>query len=214
MPRRSKELIVLIDGASRGNPGPSGIGVVIQDPRGRVLKEVAEYIGHGTNNAAEYRALLKALEEAKTMEAQAVEIRSDSDLLVSQLTGTYKVKSPELSALYREAMQLLRSFSRWTARHVARGQNAAADALANQAIDQALPESVIEFSVLIQRQTHDFVARVPALPEVEVRAATRSVALERARSAVIDAVTRLRRAGLPIPREERIRIRIGAESID
>lgn len=214
MPKSVREVIVLIDGASRGNPGPSGIGVVIKDSHERIVKEISEYIGHGTNNFAEYRALLKALEEAKAMRAQAVEIRSDSDLLVSQLTGSYKVKSPDLSPLYHEAVTLLRSFSRWSARHVARGQNAAADALANQAIDSAIPGSAIEFSVLVEQRDREFVARVLALPAVEGRGPTRSAALERARSAVIATVTRLRRAGQPIPREERIRIRLEADTVD
>ncbi len=214
MPRRAKEIVLLVDGASRGNPGPSGIGIVIKDAKGHVLKEIGEYIGKSTNNVAEYRALLKGLEEAQALDAQVVDIRSDSDLLVSQLTGTYKVKSPDLAPLYLDALRLLRSFTRWSARHVARGQNAAADGLANRAIDQAIPESMLEFSVLVTEGNREFVARVPALPDVEARGATRSEALERVRAAVIERVKRLRAHGLPIPREERVRIRLAAADVD
>lgn len=214
MPKRAKALTLFVDGASRGNPGPSGIGVVIKDPHGRVLKEIGEYIGHGTNNVAEYRALLRALEEAKAMGAQEVEVRSDSTLLVGQLTGTYKVKSPDLAPLHQEAMHLLRAFSHWAAGHVPRGENAAADALANQAIAEAMPESVMEFSVLVEQRNREFVARVPALPGVQAQGTTRSAALEHVRAAILDAVTQLRARGEPIPREERIRVRLRAESVE
>ncbi len=214
MPKQAKDLILLVDGASRGNPGPSGIGVVIKDAKGRVLKEIGEYVGPGTNNVAEYRALLRALEEAKVMGTQAVEVRSDSDLLVSQVTGRYKVKSPDLAPLHLEASRLLRGFSRWSARHIAREENAAADALANQAIAKARPESVMEFSVLVEQRNREFVARVPALPGVEAHGTTRSAALEQVRSAVVEAVRRLRARGQPVPREERIRIRVRADSVE
>src|SRR2546428_399924 len=107
----SKHLVLTIDGASRGNPGPSAIGIVIKNAQGKVLKEIGEHIGEFTNNVAEYRALLRALEEAKTMGAASVEVRSDSDLLVSQLQGSYKVKSPDLGPLYLDAIRLLRGCS-------------------------------------------------------------------------------------------------------
>ena len=141
-------------------------------------------------------------------------IRSDSDLLVSQLEGTYKVKSPDLSPLFLEANRLLRSFPRWTVRRVPRGQNAAADALANRAIDQAVPESAMEFSVLVEQRGREFAARALALPGVEAKGATRSEALERVRIALIERVKQMRKQGRPIPREERIRVRITREDVD
>lgn len=208
MPKGDKHLILHVDGASRRNPGPSGIGIVIKDARGRILKEIAEYIGHFTNNVAEYTALIRALEEAKVMHAEEIEVRSDSDLLVSQLKGNYKVKSPDLSPLYLDAIRLLRSFSHWTAHKISRGQNAAADALANRAIEQAMPESVLEFSVLVEERDDKFVARVPALPEVKAGGKTRSEALERVRVALLERIKQLQAAGRPIPKEDRIRVRI------
>jgi beta-lactamase class A len=132
------KLRIFIDGASRGNPGPAGLGVLVQDGRGRTVAEIAEFIGHATNNVAEYRALLRALEEAEARSAGEVELCTDSDLLVRQIHGTYKVKSASLAPLHAEAMQRLRRFPRWRVMHVPREENAAADALANRAIDDRL----------------------------------------------------------------------------
>jgi len=214
MPKPAKALTLFVDGASRGNPGPSGIGIVIKDARGHVVKEIGEYVGNRTNNVAEYRALLRSLDEAKAIGAREVTVRSDSTLLVGQLTGTYKVKSPDLAPLHQAALRLLRAFDRWSAEYIARGENAAADMLANQAIASAMPESVMEFSVLVDQRDRGFVARVPALPGVEGQGTTRSVALEQVRSAVIDAVRRLRARGEPIPREERIRVRLRDDRVE
>lgn len=212
MPRGGKHLVLMLDGASRGNPGPSAIGVVIKDAQGKVLKEIGEYIGDFTNNVAEYRALLRALEEAKAMQAASVEIRSDSDLLVSQLNGSYKVKSPDLGPLYLEAIRLLRGFSRSTFTKIPRGQNAAADALANRAIDQAFPESSLEFSAIVEKEDKLYVARVPAFG-VKGYGATRSEALEMARDEVIERIRELRAQGKPIPQEELIRVRVAGDQV-
>jgi len=197
----------MVDGASRGNPGPSAIGIVIKDAKRKVLKEIGEYIGEFTNNVAEYRALLRALEEAKTMGAGSVEVRSDSDLLVSQLQGSYKVKSPDLGPLYLDAIRLLRGFSRYTVTKIPRGENAAADAVANRSLDQAFPESSLEFSTLLEKEDKLFVARVPAFG-VKGYGATRSEALEMARDEVIERIRELRTQGKALPQEERIRVRI------
>ncbi len=203
----SKHLVLMVDGASRGNPGPSAIGIVIKDAKRKVLKEIGEYIGEFTNNVAEYRALLRALEEAKTMGAGSVEVRSDSDLLVSQLQGSYKVKSPDLGPLYLDAIRLLRGFSRYTVTKIPRGENAAADAVANRSLDQAFPESSLEFSTLLEKEDKLFVARVPAFG-VKGYGATRSEALEMARDEVIERIRELRTQGKALPQEERIRVRI------
>jgi ribonuclease HI len=127
-------LIVCIDGASRGNPGPAAIGVVVFDGRTPV-REIGEAIGITTNNVAEYRALLRGLREAASLGARAVRVQSDSELLVRQLTGQYRVKSEALLALYRQVRQRMRHFETVSFRHVPRGQNARADALANRALD-------------------------------------------------------------------------------
>ncbi|MGH2396495.1 MAG: reverse transcriptase-like protein [bacterium] len=209
-----KHLILQVDGGSRGNPGPAAIGVVIKDKNGKVIKQIGEVIGELTNNVAEYRALVRALEEARSMPADSVEIRSDSELLVSQLQGKYRVKSPDLGPLHLEATRLLRSFKNWTAKRVSRGENAAADALVNQALNHAFPESSLEFSAIIEQEDKKlYVARVPALPGVKGYGATRSEALEMARGEVIERIRELRTQGRPIPKEERIRVRVRGDLV-
>lgn len=203
---RFAALALYVDGASRGNPGPTGIGVVIKDQSGRTVAEISEFIGRATNNVAEYRALIRGLDEAAALGAHAVVVRSDSELLVRQLTGEYKVKSPDLSPLHLEAHRLLKGFPKATVERIQRGENAAADALANRALDAAAPEpSSFEFSAIVEPGGVGFFARVPALG-LEVEGKTRSDALERARLAAEQEVRLLRAAGRPVPKEERLRI--------
>jgi ribonuclease HI len=128
-------LVVHVDGGARGNPGPAAIGVVVSDPDGEVLDEVAEPIGVATNNVAEYRALLRGLERAAALGAREVEIVNDSELVARQLTGAYKVKHPSMKPLYEQAISALRGFDSWHIRSVPRAQNARADALVNAALD-------------------------------------------------------------------------------
>ncbi|HHY93182.1 MAG TPA: ribonuclease HI family protein [Firmicutes bacterium] len=129
-------LVIHTDGAARGNPGPAGIGVVIQDEQGVTLAELGEYIGETTNNVAEYRALLRALEEARRLGADSVAIRADSELLVRQVSGRYRVRHPNLVPLYAAVLAALREFSTFSITHVPRAENARADALANWALDE------------------------------------------------------------------------------
>ena len=129
------KLVVNVDGGSRGNPGPAAIGVVVAEPDGGVVAEVAETIGAATNNVAEYRALLRGLERARELGATEIEIVNDSELVARQLTGDYKVKHPAMRPLYLEAMAELRAFERWKIRTVPRALNAHADALVNAALD-------------------------------------------------------------------------------
>lgn len=124
-----------VDGGARGNPGPAAIGVVISDPDGDVVDEVAERIGPATNNVAEYRALLRGLERARELGASELEIIGDSELIARQVTGVYKVKHPGMRPLYEQAQAALRGFDRWHIRTVPRAQNARADALVNAALD-------------------------------------------------------------------------------
>lgn len=208
MAGRSKALILQVDGGSRGNPGPAAIGVVIKDKSGKVLAQIGEVIGEFTNNVAEYRALIRGLEEARTLGADSVEIRSDSELLVSQVQGKFKVKSPDLGPLHLESTRLLRQFPHWTAKRVSRGENGAADALVNRALDQAFPESSLEFSAIIEHQDKLYVARVPAFG-VKGFGATQSEALEMARAEVIERIRELQTQGKAVPKEERIRVRVG-----
>ena len=124
-----------VDGGARGNPGPAAIGVVVSEPGGQVVDELAERIGVATNNVAEYRAVLRALERARELQASEVEIVGDSELVARQLTGAYKVKHPALKPLYDQALAALRGFEPWSIRTVPRAQNARADELVNAALD-------------------------------------------------------------------------------
>jgi ribonuclease HI len=131
------KLVVHVDGGARGNPGPAAIGVVVSDQDGGVLREVGERIGPATNNVAEYQALLRGVELARELGATELEIVNDSELVAKQLTGQYRVKHPAMKPLYEQAVAALGAFSRWRIRSVPRAQNADADALVNQALDDA-----------------------------------------------------------------------------
>jgi probable phosphoglycerate mutase len=124
-----------IDGASRGNPGPASYAVVFRDADGRVVAELAKMLGRETNNVAEYFALLAALDYAATHQIRALRIRSDSELLVRQMQGRYKVKSADLKPLYERATKMARQLDYFKIEHVPREANRDADALANAALD-------------------------------------------------------------------------------
>jgi ribonuclease HI len=125
-----------IDGGSRGNPGPASYGVIIRDPRGEVVARLKKYIGRSTNNVAEYYGLIAALDYAQQHGIRALRIESDSELLVRQMSGQYKVKSPELKPLFERARKMAHTFASFKIDHVYREQNAEADALANEALDE------------------------------------------------------------------------------
>lgn len=127
---------IRVDGACRGNPGHSGAGAAIFDGDGNVVRELRRYLGVMTNNMAEYSALVMALSEAKAMGAAEVKVLADSELMVKQLTGKYKVRSADLLPLYNEASALLKGFSRHRISHIYREDNSLADRLANEAIDR------------------------------------------------------------------------------
>ena len=131
----ARALILHVDGGARGNPGPAAIGVVVSDPAGGVIEELAETIGVTTNNEAEYRALLRALELAARLGAQEVRIYGDSELVAKQVTGEYKVKHPRMKELHEQAIVALGRFPRVTITTVPRAQNARADELVNRARD-------------------------------------------------------------------------------
>ena len=129
-------LTVEFDGGSRGNPGPAGTGSVVRAKDGTPLVTLGRFIGRATNNVAEYKALITALQKARELGARRVAIRGDSELVVKQMRGEYKVKNAELRGLYEEAQQLLRQFDHATIDHNYRHKNALADKLANLAMDR------------------------------------------------------------------------------
>lgn len=132
----SKKLVINTDGGSRGNPGPAAIGVFIKDAdSGEVVFEHGGYIGETTNNIAEYKALLKAVETARDMGAVDVQINMDSELIVRQMLGQYKIKQPALQELAGKVIKVLKSFTKYNFTHVRREFNKEADALVNQALD-------------------------------------------------------------------------------
>jgi ribonuclease HI len=125
-----------IDGGSRGNPGPASYGVVIRDPRGEIVARLKKYIGRTTNNVAEYYGLIAALDYAQSNSIRALRVESDSELLVKQMRGQYKVKSADLKPLYERAKKMSQAIPAFRIDHVYREQNREADLLANEAMDE------------------------------------------------------------------------------
>jgi ribonuclease HI len=130
-----ERLVVNVDGGARGNPGPAAIGVVVSTPDGEVLEEHAERIGSATNNIAEYRALMLGLERALALGAREVELIGDSELVVRQVQGEYKVRDEVLWRLHKHVIRALAEFDSWSIRHVRREENEVADRLVNEVLD-------------------------------------------------------------------------------
>ncbi|HEX2226172.1 MAG TPA: ribonuclease HI family protein [Candidatus Binatia bacterium] len=136
MPRQP-EWLLMVDGAARGNPGKAGCGAAILDENGVTVKELSWYLGRSTNNVAEYEALLMGLEAVLALGHRNIRVQSDSELMVRQLNGTYRVRDPKLQLLHNRARALLNQFDRYTIVHVRREANQLADRLANRGIDEA-----------------------------------------------------------------------------
>jgi len=130
-----------IDGGSRGNPGPASYGVVIRDPKGEIIARLKKYIGRMTNNVAEYYGLIAALDYAQSNNIRALRIESDSELLVKHMRGQYKVKSADLKPLFERAKKMSQALASFRIDHIYREQNAEADALANEAMDEVSGKS-------------------------------------------------------------------------
>lgn len=131
------EVEIYIDGASKGNPGPSGIGVIVCR-EGQTIKNIASYIGNTTNNIAEYTALVYGLQEALILNAKRIKINTDSQLLYRQIKKIYKIKNPNLLGLYNQALRLMLAFGEVSINHISREMNRGADKLATQAIKEQL----------------------------------------------------------------------------
>jgi ribonuclease HI len=130
-------LVVHVDGGARGNPGPAAIAAVVSTPDGEAVEERGELIGEATNNVAEYRALLLGIERARALGATELELVGDSELIVRQVLGDYRVKQESLKPLHAQVLAALRDFESWSIRHVRRDENEAADALVNATLDAA-----------------------------------------------------------------------------
>jgi ribonuclease HI len=131
-------VVAYIDGGARGNPGPAGFGVVIEDAHGNRLDALSRFLGHQTNNFAEYSGLLAALDYAVTHGHAALEVVSDSELMVKQINGQYKVRNPGLLDLYKRAKAQIAQLRWFNIHHVLRAKNKEADALANKAMDEGM----------------------------------------------------------------------------
>jgi ribonuclease HI len=131
-----KKVIINVDGAARGNPGPAAIGAILQDEAGNTVGRISRPIGVTTNNQAEYRAIIAALEKAINMDARQVLLKSDSELVVKQINGQYKIKNTALRPLYQKVVQLIGSLESFSIIHIPRELNTEADALANKALDR------------------------------------------------------------------------------
>jgi ribonuclease HI len=139
--RLTKVLRLFTDGAARGNPGPAGLGIVIEDENGKRLDGKKQYIGRATNNEAEYRALIEGLKAAAEWKPERLEVYLDSKLVVEQVNGSYRVRKPELQPLYQRAKELLGGFDEVVISHVEREKNRGADALANMALDDHVKDA-------------------------------------------------------------------------
>ena len=149
------KLLAYTDGASRGNPGGSGIGVLVTKTDGTLVRSLKGFLGSTTNNVAEYTALIACLQTAAALRCTELIVHSDSELMVRQMTGQYKVKDAELKLLHRRALGLIaHARMKFSILHIERAQNAGADRLANEAIDQQIP--LAGFSVLGAAQENLF----------------------------------------------------------
>ncbi len=131
---KSKRVVIFTDGASRNNPGPAAIGAAIKDEQGRVITSVSEPIGRTTNNQAEYRAIIAALEKAIRLGASEVDLYSDSELVVRQINGQYRVKEPSLKPLAEKVRQLISQFEGFTITHISGEENTEAHNLAHRVL--------------------------------------------------------------------------------
>jgi ribonuclease HI len=139
-----KRVIINVDGAARGNPGPGAIGAVIKDEGGKTIGRISRAIGVSTNNQAEYRAIIAGLEKAIKAGARQVTVKSDSELVVNQINGRYKIKNTGLRPLYQQVVRLTGALEGFAISCVRREQNGEADALANEALDRGGPQGHID----------------------------------------------------------------------
>jgi ribonuclease HI len=171
-------LVAHSDGGARGNPGPAGYGVVLQDESGRKVAELSEYLGHQTNNFAEYQGLIAALEYALKHGPKALKVISDSELLVRQIKGIYRVKNPTLQDLHARAKEMMAKLDWFSIGHALREQNQEADRLANEAMDKGMGRvsrpaapavTPQEFEGVVRNGVIELSAKIPEGTRVQVR---------------------------------------------
>ena len=133
---KTKRVVIFTDGVAEPNPGPAAIGATLKDEQGRLITAISQPIGRATNNQAEYRAIIAALENAISLGANQVDMRSDSELVVRQINGRYRVKNASLKPLYQKVKQLQSQLEGFTINHIPREQNREADSLASNALKQ------------------------------------------------------------------------------
>ncbi|MHC4482176.1 MAG: phosphoribosylglycinamide formyltransferase [Planctomycetota bacterium] len=199
------EIVIYVDGGSRGNPGPAAAGFILTDPAGAKLCAKALFLGRTTNNVAEYTAVCKALEAAKQIGARSLAIFSDSELLVKQINGEYKVKSEQIRPLFRQIVNLLDGFENWKVQHITRDKNKEADKLVNRALnlekdveeklmDTEVSKKPVRLGVLISgggttlMNILDYIKKGRLNAEVTVVISSRSTAagVEKAKTAGLD----------------------------
>lgn len=132
----NKKLIIYTDGGARGNPGPAGIGAVIKNETREIISEISEYLGETTNNQAEYKAVIAALSRARELGAEEIDFYLDSELVVKQINGEYKVKNKDLAPLFVKIYNARQGFKKTIFKHIPREKNKEADRLANMAMDR------------------------------------------------------------------------------
>ena len=160
-----KRIVLTSDGASRGNPGPAGAGAIIEDVSGKLLRELSVYLGHTTNNVAEYRALILGLQAAEELGAGEIEGKLDSKLLVNQLTGRYRVRSVRLAGFHQQAKNLLKNYERVDIKHIPRQANRRADGLAQRAIKERSREEISRGRIVVVGSSNtDMVVHTRRLP--------------------------------------------------
>jgi len=165
LPHSNASYTAYCDGGSRGNPGPSGYGAVIEDAHGNVVARLSGYLGHQTNNYAEYQGLLAVLNWAAENGAKQLRVVSDSELMVKQMKGQFKVSSPGLRPLWEQAKRLAKSLDRFEMRHTLRKGNQEADRLANEAMDKGMGRGAGNHS---QRTANHAALETPQKPEQQV----------------------------------------------
>ena len=166
-----------IDGGSRGNPGPAAYGVVIRDARGEIVARLKKYIGRSTNNVAEYYGLIAAMDYAQSHGVRAIRIESDSELLVKQMRGLYKVKSADLQPLFERAKKMSQSFESFRIDHVYREQNRDADTLANEALDETEARAWQKLLSVMTHEIMNSVAPISSLAETMLHRLNKTVEL-------------------------------------